>query len=308
MVRFTLKQLSYFSAVAQHGGIAQAARALNISQPAVASALDKLEDLMGLKLFERRHSQGAALTPQGREALMRARHLLRAAVGAEREFQAIAAEVMGHVRVGFFATLAPFYAPGLIVAMRRRYPSVEIELVEGRHDQIVAALDERSIDVALIYAMDLDARALDWEIVKTLPPYVILPHDHPLANEDPISLAALADEPYVMFDWPATRQYFASVLNSAGIEPEIAFRSQSYEVVRGAVGSGLGFSLLAARPKADVTYDGQPLACRRIREPVPSLDIVLAWSRNTERSALRESFLRICHEYFATTGRPASGR
>ena len=62
MVRFTLRQCSYFRAVAENGGIAQAARALNISQPAVAQAIEKLEDVTGLRLFDRRHARGATLT------------------------------------------------------------------------------------------------------------------------------------------------------------------------------------------------------------------------------------------------------
>ncbi len=64
MVRFTLKQCAYFLAVADQGGIAQAARALNISQPAVAQALDKLEALCDLRLFVRHHARGTELTPR----------------------------------------------------------------------------------------------------------------------------------------------------------------------------------------------------------------------------------------------------
>ena len=95
------------------------------------------------------------------------------------------------------------------------------------------------------------------------------------------------------------------MLKSAGIDPPVAFRSQSYEVVRGAVASGLGFSLLSVRPNIDVTYDGAVVACRTIREPVPQTNIVLAWPKNAPSSHLRENFLNLCHEYFA---REASAR
>ena len=66
MARFTLKQCSYFLAVAEHGGIAQAARVLNITQPAIAQALDKLEDVYGFKLLKRHHAKGTELTAEGR--------------------------------------------------------------------------------------------------------------------------------------------------------------------------------------------------------------------------------------------------
>jgi len=170
-------------------------------------------------------------------------------------------------------------------------------------------LTGHGLDAALLYDMDLDPRQLTWEQVKTLEPYVLLPADHPLANQDPISLAALADEPYVMFDWPMTRGYFRSVLDAAGIDPPIAFRSQSYEVIRGAVASGLGFSLLSVRPKIDLTYDGAVVACRTIREPCPPTNIVLAWPKNAPPSHLRGNFLNLCHDYFAREdGAVASGQ
>ena len=147
--------------------------------------------------------------------------------------------------------------------------------------------------------MELDPHHLAWEQVKTLDPYVLLPAGHPLATQDPISLTALANEPYVMLDWPMTREYFGSVLEAVGIDPPVAFRSQSYEVVRGAVASGLGFSLLSVRPKIDVTYDGAIVACRAIREPTPPVNIVLAWPKDAPPSHLRENFLHLCHKYFA---------
>jgi DNA-binding transcriptional LysR family regulator len=79
-------------------------------------------------------------------------------------------------------------------------------------------------------------------------------------------------------------------------------------VVRGAVASGLGFSLLSVRPKIDLTYDGAVVACRTIREPTPPVNVVLAWPKNAAPSHLRENFLDLCHEYFAREAAPASTR
>ncbi len=70
MFNITIKQCAYFNAVAEQGGIAQASRVLNISQPAVAQAIDKLEHIYGFRLFERHHARGTELTPQGRSFLV----------------------------------------------------------------------------------------------------------------------------------------------------------------------------------------------------------------------------------------------
>ena len=302
MVLYTLKQLTYFSTVAEHGGIAQAARVLNISQPAVAFALDKLEDILGIKLLARRHARGAEVTAEGREVLALARQLLRAADEADRAFQALAADITGHFRLGCFHTLAPIYVPGLIKSVRARHPGITLDVTEARHDELVTALMDRSIDIALMYAMDIDDRALAHETVKTLEPYVLLPEGHPLANQKIVSITALADEPYILLDWAGSREHFEAILRTTGIDPQIAFKSQSYELVRGAVANGLGFSLLYIRPKTDVTYDGKRILCRPIKEQVPALDIVVAWPNSARPSSLRDAFLDLARGFFTDTG------
>ncbi len=303
MLRFTLKQLAYFAAVARHGGIAQAARALHVSQPAVASALDKLEAQLGFRLFQRRHSRGTELTPQGREALVRARWLLQGADDAGRDFNAIAAELIGHVRFGCFHTLAPFHAPALVAAMRDRHPGVTLELSEGRHTDLVDALLAHDLDVALLYALEMDRERIHLERLETLLPQVVLAATHPLAARPAVRLAALAEEPYVVFDWPGSRQYFDAVLAAGGIAPPVSFRSQSYEVMRSAVASGLGFSLISVRPAYEHTCGGGAVACRPITDTVPALDVVVAWPAAAGESPLRDDFVRLCHERFAGRSR-----
>lgn len=299
MSRFTLKQLAYFAAVAEHGGIAQAARAANISQPAVAFALGKLEDTLGIKLLSRHHARGVEVTPEGREVLALSRRLLRAADDTDKAFRAIAADVTGDLRLGCFHTLAPIYLPGLVKTAGIRHPGVTIQVTEARHDELVAALTDRSIDLALMYAMAIDGSGLAHESVKTLEPYVLLPETHPLATGRAVSMTALADEPYVRFDGPGTAAYFAAILEAAGIDPPVAFTSRSYELVRSAVANGLGFSLLYVRPKTDATYDGKSVACRPIEDDVPTLDVVVAWPKHAGPSSLREVFLVLARAFFA---------
>lgn len=299
MVRFTLKQLEYYSAVADQGGIAQAARVLNISQPSVASALGKLEASVGVRLLSRHHAKGVELTPEGREVLSLARSLLKEAAGTETAFQAMAADVSGHIRLGCFHNLAPLYLPSLVKAIGVRHPSVTLDLTESTHNELIAELIDGAADVALMYDMALPGRSLRHERIKTVMPYVILSEKHPLAEDKAISAKALAREPYVMFDLPGTREYFQSVLQAIGIEPSVTFRSHSFELVRSAVANDLGFSLLHSKPKTDVTYDGNRIVRLPLREAVPSLDIVIAWPRSAHASPLRNRFIDFAKEFFA---------
>lgn len=276
MVRYTLRQCAYFRAVAEEGGIAQAARVLNISQPSVAEAIDKLEAVTGLILFERHHAKGTTLTLQGRLFLDHVLALDLKARQVEREAAALAAERAGEIRLGIFHTLAPFYAPSLIRSFSAEAPEIRIHPEEMSLSELASGLHEGTLDLALTYDRGADLTGLDTLILASPRPQVVLPAGHKRARQKTIRLKDLAKEPYVMFDAPGSRHYFEELLKENGIDPPIAYRSSSLETVRSAVSNGFGFTLLVMRPPKPVTYDGKEVVVIDIKENVRRLGIVLA--------------------------------
>lgn len=294
MVRFTIKQCTYFLAVAESGGIAQAARSLNISQPAVAQAIDKLEAITGLVLFHRHHARGLELTAQGREFLQQARQLSSCAQAVEGAIAEIAADSMGTIRLGCFQSIAPFHVARLVRAYRSLYPSISIDVREELQGQLIAGLTADEIDLAILYDLGLEPSSLSWEVLSEPRPYVILPANHPQAAQDSVRLSALGSEPYVLFDAPDSREYFYGLFRRYGIDPPIAFRSTSFESVRSAVGNGLGFSILAMRQRSDVTYDGHRVVSVPIADAIDPIKVVLARKSGAELSPLIETFMTFC--------------
>ena len=306
MVRYTLRQCAYFRAVAEQGGIAQAARVLNISQPSVAQALDKLEAVTGLTLFERHHAKGATLTLQGRLFLDHVLALDIKARQVEREAAALAAERAGEIRLGIFHTLAPFYAPSLIRSFASSAPDIRIHPQEMSLSELAQALHEGTLDLALTYDRGADLSGLDTLELISLRPHAVLAADHKRARQKTIRLKDLAHEPYVMFDAPGSRHYFEELLEENGIDPPIAYRSSSLETVRSAVSNGFGFTLLVMRPPGDRTYDGTQVAVIDIKEPVRRLGIVLAAREKTLRGPILRRFADHARERFRAG--PASRR
>ena len=299
MVRLTLKQCAYFLAVADQGGIAQAARTLNISQPAVAQALDKLEAIYGLRLLVRHHARGAELTPQGRAFYHSARNLLRQAERAEQEALAIAADLAGTIRFGCFHTIAPFYTAQIIKAYGALYPDVDIVASELLQDDIISGVEAAELDLALTYDLSLEVRLLERQVVARLKPFVLLCVEHPFAARSSISLSEMAQEPFVMFDGPSSRDYFAKVLAAHGIDPPVAFSSSSMESVRCAVANGLGFSLSVMRPSHTETYDGGRVVSVPIADDSDSIAIVLVRRKNRAPSNLVDNFADFCKAHFS---------
>lgn len=300
MVRYTLRQLTYFRAVAEHGGIAQAARALNISQPSIAQALQKLEEVLGLTLFERHHARGLTLTLQGRVFLQHAAVLTHSAEQVEREARALAAETAGEIRLGVFWTLAPFYVADLIRGFAAEAPGVVIRQREMALTDLAEALNAGEIDLALTYDRGADLSGLTLAEMAALRPTVVVAADHPLAARRSVALGELAREPYVMLDGPGSRTYFEELLAEGGIDPPVAYVSTSLEAVRSAVAAGFGFTLLVMRPPSSMTYDGRRVKTLRIDSPVRPLRIVLA-SRYGAHRGLLGRFADHAATYFART-------
>lgn len=300
MVKLTLKQCSYFLAVADHGGITQAARALNISQPAVAQALDKLEAIYGLRLLQRHHARGTELTPEGRSFLELARTLLDYAEHVEHRAQAIADHLAGSVRFGCFHTIAPFYLARLIKSYRADLPDVEIKPFELTQDQIVNDLASGKLDLALTYDMGLDRDRLDWTVAVRLKPFVLLKANHRLAAETSISLTKLGEEPFVMFDGLFSRAYFESVLSAANIDPPVSLNASSMESVRCAVGNGLGFSLSVMNPEHSQTYDGGTVVSIPLADNIKPIELGLARRKEMILSGLISRFAAFCLAHMQT--------
>jgi DNA-binding transcriptional LysR family regulator len=299
MVKLTLKQCAYFVAVAEQGGIAQASRVLNISQPAVAQALDKLEHLFDLRLFERHHARGTELTPQGRAFLDSARGLLKLAERTEHDAQAIAANLAGIVRLGCFHSIAPFYLPQIVSAYREAFPDIEIESSELRQDEIVAGIESGEIDLALTYDMSLEHRPLARQVMTRLKPFLLLAKSHPRASQKSIRLSDMAEEPFVMFEGPSSRDYFEGILSAQGIDPPVSYNSKSMESVRSAVSNGLGFSLSVM--KLDHDGAGGRIVSVPIADDISPLAIVLLRRQAAPVSVQIERFSTFCAQYFSET-------
>ncbi len=298
MRAYTLRQLAYFVAAAEHGGVAQAARALNVSQPSVSMAIAKLEGLFGVQLLLRHHAHGVTPTPAGRPLLAEARSLLAHAGELAEQARGLGEAVSGRLDVGCYLTLAPFFMPRIVAGFRNAHPDVEIALHEGHQDALLEGMAAGRHTVALIYDVELPDQ-VEAEPLVDLPPYALLPAGHPLAESKAVPLAALAAEPFVLLDVPPGREYFTSLFTRAGLVPDIRLRSDSIETVRGMVASGLGVSLLVTRPAGDTAYDGRGLACRPLAETVEPGHIVLARLAQARPTRLVEAFAAHCRAYFA---------
>lgn len=297
--RFTLRQLEYFVAVAEAGTITAAAEQVHLSQSAMSTALVDLERAFGVQLLVRHHARGVTLTPSGDELLITARELLRQADELDTSAHALGEGLVGRIRLGCFAILAPYLLPPLLAAIEEELPGLEVEPVEEALDGLEMGLREGRFEVALSYDLGL-GEGIERKELLNIRPYALLAASHPLASADSVRLADLADEPFVLLDLPHSRDYFRSAFTSAGVQPRIRYRTWSAETARALVGRGLGWSLLNLRPTNSQSVEGRKVVAQELADTVPALTVVLAkpmGSRPTKRAlAVEEVALRVLAE------------
>jgi len=189
-------QLRYFLAVAEHRGMRAAARACGVTQPSLSKQIQKLEDELGHRLFDRL-PRGAALTAAGQSLRPRAEEILG---GITRALDAVRTDLdtgRGRLRVGAIPTLAPFALPGAVVRFRRRFPDADLSITEDITTNLVEALAADRLDVAYM-SLPLDDPRLRHERLFEEPLLVAVAANDPLATRRTVTAKDLAGRPPIV--------------------------------------------------------------------------------------------------------------
>jgi flavin reductase (DIM6/NTAB) family NADH-FMN oxidoreductase RutF len=203
----------------------------------------------------------------------------------------------GALAVGCDQVLAPYIVPALVARLTKLHPEIALTLVEADQEHLIASLRRSDTEIALLYDFAL-GKDLLVERLAELTPYVLLAEGHPLAAAPGIALPDLLQESLILLDVEPNRNYILSLFRDSGLEPQIGYRSRSLEMVRGLVGHGLGYSLLATKPANNMTYDGRALVARPLTSAVKNSRLVLAALRGRSPSDLALEFADHCRSLF----------
>lgn len=199
--------------------------------------------------------------------------------------------------IGCYQVFAPFMVPALVARLSKLHPGIALTLLEADQEHLIASLRRSDLEVALLYDFGLGDE-LNVIPLAELSPYVLLPEGHPLSLATSIDLKDLLQEPMALLDLEPSRAYFLSLFHGQGLEPTIGFRTKSLEMVRGFVGHGLGYSILAAKPANSMSYDGRALVARPLTAPVANSRLVLATLASRRLSPMALEFAAHCRSFF----------
>lgn len=270
-MRYSFKQLEYFTAVAECGSIAAAAEKVHVSAPSISVAISQLEEALAVRLFSRQQN-GLQLTATGAEILIQARSILEKAQELQQFGSDTTGELRGKISLGCLSTLAPLVLPEICKSFSIKHPGVTIELMEGSQDQLIGYLRRGVIDLAVTYEMHIP-QDLWLNPLVALPPLVMIDANHRFANASSVNLKDLESDPYILLDLPISRDYFLSIFNKADITPNIRMKSTHFDVVRTMVANGQGISISVMHPINEIALDGKPIIYVPINNPLPMLNI-----------------------------------
>lgn len=292
---YTLKQLRYFVATAEAGSVTGAGQVLHVSQPSISAAIQQLEERFGVTLFIRHHAQGLSLTTAGRRLLNEAKSLLSHAEDLRQSAIGLGKDLAGDLHLGCFQTFAPMVMPQLLREFTVAYPDITVHLHEDHVQGVLDSLRKGASELALTYDLNLGSD-IDFTALEEVPLHAFMAADHPLASQKKVSLRDLIAYPMILLSLPQSRDYFLSILYSQRLQPCIAYETPNFEMMRGLVANGDGFSLMHSRPASDLSLDGRRLIYRPLTEKLrpTRLGIArLAESRPTRKAAAFIDFCRL---------------
>lgn len=245
MRNVTLKQLRTFATVARSPTMVAAAQALNVTPPAVTIQMQLLEESIGLPLLERTQ-RGHQVTAAGREVLTAAARIDQILAECAIGLEALRGLGTGSVTVGVVST-AKYFAPKALAAFAKAHPGVEVRLVIGNRGEIVEALEQYRVDVAIM-GRPPETLELDRDVIGANPHIIIAAPGHPLAGRRAVPIAALAEETFLVREQGSgTRTLMERRLAEANVTPKIGMEIGSNETIKQAVMAGMGLAFLSLR-------------------------------------------------------------
>jgi len=283
-----LEQLRTFTDVVASGSFSATAARQGVSQPAVSFQIKELEKRVGVRLIER-IGRRATPTAAGAELLDHSARIFGEVEAALEAMARHAGGIIGRVRIGTGATACIFLLPPLLRDLRERFPDLEITVTTGNTPEIVKAVEENALDIALV-TLPVSNRSLVVEPVLQDEFVLVSPPGSDLPQQ--VTPRSLNGVPFILFEPSGnTRRLVDQWLVENGVVQAPIMSLGSVEAIKKLVGVGLGHAILPAM----AMREGDPLPVRPLRPRlIRELAIILRRDKVLHRG-LREIAAALRH-------------
>ena len=294
----TLTELRYIVALARERHFGRAAEKCFVSQPTLSVAVKKLEDELGVALFERGSAE-VTVTPVGERIVEQAQRVLEEAASIKQLAQHGKDELATPLRFGAIYTIGPYLMPQLIPLLHRRAPNMQLHIQENFTVRLAQLLKNGELDLVAI-SLPFSEPGIVTQAVYDEPFRVLMPANHPWTKKARIPATDLCRENLLLLS--QGNCFREQVLHTcSGIERatndgmQQSLEGSSLETIRHMVASGVGITVLPSAAAEGRTVDNRLTTVRPFASPVPNRRVALAWRRSFPRpravEAVRQAIL-----------------
>lgn len=280
------QQLEYFQTLAKIKNFTKAAEELALTQSALSRSIAKLEEELGVPLFERK-TRGVELNQYGEVFLQYVNRAMQEITLAKQELKDLIDPFHGLISLAFIHTLGSSFVPELISAFRVQYPGIQFQLVQDSTKKIMAQLESGEIDLGFCSPNNA------YDPIKTLPIvdeelFLIVPKNHRLSNKQEVELQEVASEPFVTYKHESgLRDVIDHLCQEAGFQPNAAFEGVGDATIAGFVAANFGVALIPFIPGLDM----DKISLLRITYPSCRRRIDMAWRTDRYMSPAVKHFI-----------------
>jgi DNA-binding transcriptional LysR family regulator len=295
------RQLHAVLAVAEYNSFIAAAAFLKTSQPALTRTIKRVEDVLGVRLFDR-STRRVAITTAGREFVALAERMLndlRISIGSMRQ---ISEQQRGQIIISSIMSVANGLLPAIVAKYRASRPGIEIILREGVHGTVLEDIRSGTADLGATYVDDVpdfvEAKRVSREVFE-----VILPRSHPLtkrARRSSVTLTELVSFPLVSLPHESrTRRIIDGAASTAGHTLQHVATVTQFATMMSFVRAGVGIAIVPSGAIAGLL--GRDIAVLALRKPRLSRDVGLIWLRERELTPAAQGFAVLFEEMWRRT-------
>lgn len=278
----TLTELRYIVALAREHHFGRAAEKCFVSQPTLSVAVKKLEEELGVILFERGQGE-ITVTPAGEPIVRQAERVLAEAARVRELADTAGDPLAGPLRFGAIYTIGPYLLPKLVPLVKERAPKMPLMIQENFTHKLIEALKSGELDVAVL-ALPIQEPGLVAQPVYEEAFRVLVPTTHPWTQEQAIDPERLLDEPLLMLGrGNCFREQVLDLCTRAGSGGPQVLEGSSLETIRLMVASGVGITVMPATAVDTLPADDPLLCVRPFAAPAPTRRVGMVWRASFPR-------------------------
>lgn len=285
------QHLEYFQTLARVKNFTKAADELALTQSALSRSIAKLEEELGVPLFERK-TRGVSLNRYGEIFLQYVNRVTQEITLAKQEIKDLVDPFHGVISLAFIHTLGSNYVPDIIHSFRETYPGIQFQLLQDSTRKIMSQLESGEIDLGFC------SPNKPYENINTVPIvdeelFLIVPKSHRLAEKQQVELHEVANDPFVTYRHESgLREVIDHLCQEAGFTPHVTFEGVGDATIAGFVAANFGVALIPFIPGLDMNK----MTLLRVTEPQCRRTIHMAWRTDRYMSPAVRHFKQFIEE------------